>query len=392
MAATGGLMNRELTLDSLKAAFVRFCAWERDECRAILPPAVLVWLLGRGAREAVVKAGESDLILAADSGDVEIRISGAEIAATSFDAALAQRGLSRKSLNIVLEMPAPAFLIRRFDVPVAALGQLRQMLNAEIERRTPFRRDEVLIGEHVAVHGAKGKASVLMSLLRRDLIPSALEPSGITLGDLAAIRAETAPAGSLEPPAIPIKEATGTDRRFQRIALAMIALAALLAAAGLGATLWRQGQEAADLDARIADMSARAARVRQIADSASKESRLLSILHETRRKNARVAELWEEISRVMPDGAYLTDLHLSESKSGERSVELAGFAQSAVGLPLLFGQSKYFKEATLTAPITSDPKEKRESFSLRIKTLAPVPAAGNGSAGNNRPTNAETQR
>ncbi len=172
----------------------------------------------------------------------------------------------------------------------------------------------------------------------------------------------------------------------------MTALAALFVAAGLGATFWRQSSEAAELDARIADMSARAAHVRQIADAATKESRLLAILRETRRLNTPLADLWEEISRITPDSAYLTDFHLSESKSGERSVELAGFAESAVGLPLLFDQSKFFTEATLTAPITSDPKEKRESFSLRLKARAPVPVAGGGAASNDPPSNAETRR
>jgi general secretion pathway protein L len=179
----------------------------------------------------------------------------------------------------------------------------------------------------------------------------------------------------------------------------MVIVAAILAATGLAATFWRQNREAAELDAQIADMSARAAHVRQIADRASKESRLLFILHDTRRKSAPLTELWEEISRLTPDSAYLTDFHLSESKNGERSVELAGFAQSAVGLPLLFGQSGYFTEAALTAPITSDSQQKLESFSMRLQirtpppaTVAPTTANGAGAAAPERTENGEVRR
>jgi general secretion pathway protein L len=174
----------------------------------------------------------------------------------------------------------------------------------------------------------------------------------------------------------------------------MILIAALFTGVGLAATFWRQSQEADELDARIAEMSAQASRVRQIADRASKESRLLAILHEMRRRNALITELWEEVSRLMPDSAFLTDFRLGESKAGERSVELTGFAQSAVGLPLLFDQSKYFSEATLTAPITYDPKDKRESFSLRLRARAPVPVAAtvDSVSGNDRPTIAEPPR
>ncbi|HUO53726.1 MAG TPA: PilN domain-containing protein [Rhodoblastus sp.] len=371
MASTGGLMTREVNLASLQTALRRFLAWERAECRALLPPAVLNWLMGRGAREGVVKAGASELVLAAGPGAQEVRIAGGEIRETSLDAALARRGLSRKAAALVLEMPAAAFLTRAFDIPAAASGQAAQIVAAEIERRTPFRRDEVLAGQDVAPHEAKGKARVRMILLRRDLIAPALENCGLAPGDLAAIRAEGLGAGA---PIISLNQGAETDRNFQRLALALVALALLLVAAGIGATFWRQCVEAEALDARIAEMSARAARVRQVADGAAKESRLLTALHETRLKAAPLTEIWEEISRLTPDSAFLTDLRLSESKSGERSVDLTGFAQSAVGLPLLFDHSPLFSEAALTAPITADPKERRESFSLRLKTRpAPQP-------------------
>lgn len=366
--AANAFLTREFNLASLTSAFARFIVWEREQCRALVPPAAAAWLTGRGAREAVIRAGASELILPGDADDPEIQISGAEIAETSLDAALARRGLSRYSLAVVLEMPASAFLLRRIDVPTAALGHLPQMIQSEIERKTPFRRDEILTGWRVAPHEAKGKARAVLALLRRDLIAPALKNASLTLGDLTAIRADSSSDGSSQTPTIAIKAEGETENRFVRIALAMTALAALLVTIGLGAIFWRQSAEAEALDAQIADMSARAAHVRQVADRAGKESRLLATLRESRLKNPTLTDLWEEISRLMPDSAYLTDFHLSEAKNGERGVDLAGFAQSAVGLPLLFNQSRYFSEAALTAPITSDPKEKRESFSLRVKT------------------------
>ncbi len=374
MTATGGLLSREVTLDSLKAALLRFLAWESAQLRAALPAAAMRWLQAGGAREAVVKAGEPDLLVAAEPGQREIRISGAEIAATSLDAALARKGVSRKSLAIVLEMPAAAFLSRRFDAPVAALGQLSRIVEAEIERRTPFRRDDVLVGREVGPSGAGGKTSIRLALLRRDLIAPALAPSALALRDLARIRADSAPDPSNEPLSIAVGDGGGADRRFWRSASVMFALAVVLLIAGVGATFWRQSREADDLDAQIARMQARAAHVRQIADGAAKESKLASLLHDLRRDNPPLSELWEEISRIAPDSAFLTDLHLSEDKKGGRNVDLAGFAASAVGLPLLFDQSKYFAEAALTAPITSDARERRETFSLRLK-LRPGAAA-----------------
>jgi general secretion pathway protein L len=367
MKATGGFLKHEVTLDTLKSLFLRFYAWERTESELILPLAALKWLTGGGAREAVIKSGTADLILPAGSDDPEILISGAEIIATSLESALARRGLTRKALRIVLEMPDAAFMTRQFDVPVAALGHLPQLLQSEIDRKTPFRRGEVLIGRHVAPHESNGKANVWMSVLRRDLVAPALAPSGLVLDDLAAIRVEAVTGKAA--PIIVVNDGRAEARRFRRIAMAMVALAASFVVAGLGVTFWRQSREAEALDAAISEAYARAAHVRQIADRASKENRLRSVLHERRRRTPPLTQLWEEISRLMPDSAYLTDFHLSETRNGERQVDLAGFAQSAVGLPLLFDQSRYFSEAELTAPILSDPRERRESFSLRLKVL-----------------------
>ena len=157
------------------------------------------------------------------------------------------------------------------------------------------------------------------------------------------------------------------DRRFFRVAGVLAALAAALMLAGLGADFWRQSQQAAELDARIADLTEQAGKIRRSADRAGKEARLLQRLHEARRRDAPMTVLWEEISHLTPDSAYLSELRLAQDKDGERSAELVGLARSAVDLPLLYGRSRYVSEATLTAPITVDAREKMESFSMRLK-------------------------
>lgn len=354
----------EIRFTSLSSALRRFLDWERREAGRLLPLALRAWLVGRGARAAVASAGAGEISVADAPGAPGFRISGAEIASGSLDAALARRKLSRKGLAIALELPPKSFLLRRFDLPVAALSRLDALVDSEIERKTPFRRDELFIQTTVQPHAEPGKATVALTLLRRDLAAAALEGSGLLIDDLALIRSAPEPGVS----AHEIKLAgTGNDRRFFRAAGVLAGLAALLLLFGLAVDFWRQGEQAAELDTRIADLSGQAAKIRQSADRAGKESRLLERLREARRRDAPMTALWEEISRVTPDSAYLSDMRLTEGKDGERSAELTGLARSAVELPLLYGRSRYFSEATLTAPITTDPREKLESFSLRLK-------------------------
>jgi general secretion pathway protein L len=112
--------------------------------------------------------------------------------------------------------------------------------------------------------------------------------------------------------------------------------------------------------------------VRQIADRAAAESRLLSVLRNARRNGPLFSDLWEETARILPDGAFVTDLRLTEPKANERVLEIVGFADSAVGLPALFEKSPLFSHAGLTAAITPDPREKREGFSLQAKIDDPA--------------------
>ena len=75
----------------------------------------------------------------------------------------------------------------------------------------------------------------------------------------------------------------------------------------------------------------------------------------------------EETACILPDDAFLTDFRLSEPTPNGRTIDLVGFASSAVGLPARFNRSPLFSDAELTAPITPDPHEKREGFSLQAK-------------------------
>jgi general secretion pathway protein L len=147
------------------------------------------------------------------------------------------------------------------------------------------------------------------------------------------------------------------------LAVATLALTAL----GVGIFMWRQDEAVRELDEEIAKVSAHAASVRKIADEAIAQSRLLQSLREERARGPSFADLWEEVSRILPDGAYLSELRLSDAKSDERVLDLVGFAESAAGLPLLFDKSPMLADAALTAAITPNPLEKREAFSLRVK-------------------------
>jgi len=360
--------TRDVLQGSFTAAANRFFAWYRREFFSLFPPETVAWLTDRGDRQLLLRAGETDLWCLDARGGQNWRLPAAEIEADSLEEALARRDLARNAVRIGLEMDAGAFFVRRFDIPSVALANLPRLLTADIERKTPFRLAEVVHGHTTARNpSAPDKTRVALWILRRDLVADAAAHGGLDISDIAFIRPVGGPDPGEEKPVIEFESRKEISHRYRNIALALCAATLIFGVIGVAATLWRQAAVNEELDAKIQEMTARAARVRQVVDKASAESRLLSLLRSARRDQPLFADLWEETARILPDSAFVTDMRLSETKPDERALDIVGFASSAVGLPALFNKSPLFTDAALTAPITPDPREKREGFSLQAK-------------------------
>ncbi len=361
--------NKQIFKGALGAHAARAYAWYKAEFCSLFSPETVAWLFDRGDRKLVIRAGDSAKALRFADADQRAPgsiISASELLASSVDAALARRGVAREAAKIYLEIPRDAFFVRRFDIPAAAEANLPQLLLADIERKTPFRQSDVVYGHTLSRRAdAPGKYAVQLWILRRDIVAAALEGSGVAWNDLDQVAPERL-AGE-ETPMISLDRGAADPHWFRTAAIALAATAFLLFALGVVTLTLRQDQAEKEIDEKIAEFSQRAARVRKVADEAVLQSRLLQTLREERGRGPRFADLWEEVSRVLPDGAYLTEFRLSEGKTNESDIDLVGFADSAVGLPALFDKSPMFSEAGLTAPITPNAQEKREAFSLRVK-------------------------
>lgn len=365
---SSSIWRKEFFEGSLASAASRAWLWYRAEFFALFAPSTLAWLLDRGERRLLwrVGRGRSLRLLAADGQELGEPISAEELSSASIDEALERRGATRAATKIVLEAPREAFFVRRFDAPLAAQSDLPRLLAAEIERKTPFAPTDILHGHIAAPHPqSPGKLVVEHWILRRDLLPRLLDGSGLSVEDLDLAQPAPSGDGSAPVPTLAVGRAREAPHWERRAALILALTAAAFFALGSTITMWRQDRDAAALDAEIAEISRRAGEARKIADHAASESRLLATLREERAKYPALADLWEEVSRLLPDGAFVSDMRLVEAREGERSIEIVGLADSAASLPALFDRSLLFADARLTAPITPDPIEKRETFSMQ---------------------------
>ena len=81
-----------------------------------------------------------------------------------------------------------------------------------------------------------------------------------------------------------------------------------------------------------------------------------------------IAQILEELARILPDTAWLTDLRIEGD-----TVEISGLSTSAANLLPVLERSPHFVDAALAAPLTLDPREDKERFSLRVRVRRQPP-------------------
>jgi general secretion pathway protein L len=164
-------------------------------------------------------------------------------------------------------------------------------------------------------------------------------------------------------------EAAGAERRRGRLATVALAGCFLLLA---GVAVW---MPIAESSAQAVRLSARLSAAQRAAhESAAIQKgidRLLedrSFLSDRKRRAPTVSEVLNETTRLIPDGDWLTEFHISADE-----LQLSGFAVSSFALVGALERSPFFKGASFRSPVTRDAKTERERFSIRT-AVKPLPA------------------
>jgi general secretion pathway protein L len=84
-----------------------------------------------------------------------------------------------------------------------------------------------------------------------------------------------------------------------------------------------------------------------------------TFIADLRRRRPLVAQIIEEVSRLVPDNTSLFQLRIAGSR-----IELAGYSSDSAELIGIFEQSSWFSDAKFRAPITPDSRMRLERFNL----------------------------
>ena len=377
-------------LGSMMDAAGRFLAWWRDELLGLVPERVRRLLAAADAGLVLAQVDGGFAIIGAPAGRAAGQPDGAPAApaasgplsraeALAALAALAPMAASRGVASIGIRLAASQCFERRVELPKAARDDVRRMLSFDLERATPFRLAEVYTA-HLAAGGpsAKGRQRLRQLIVKRqtvdallaDVRTAGLEPAFVDCW-------QTTPASGLP---VDFLEAGGARRSglaaHVTLPRALAALALVLAGLTCMVALSRYVSALAEVRAQTAKVRAEAATVRGAQERAEAAVADLARLQRMKLAQVPTVEVLEELSKLLPDSVWLSDLRIDGD-----TLDIAGLAKSGAALPSLFVGSALFFDAALTAPVTLDAREDRERFSLRVRIRQPEAArqaAGSG--------------
>jgi general secretion pathway protein L len=329
MAATG----------TLTEAARKGWRWWTGELRSCVPRRVRALALSKDLR----------VELAAQS----ITIRRSARSATSFplpigaaDREAAVRMLKRRRVAIVFD--AGRAVTSAVELPLAAERSVHQALRYEVDRRTPFKADQVHLGYRVRLRDAAGRRLVVdMICVPKRLI----EPVRDILDDAQASIGNL----SVDLPQGVVDLAFNADRGAAGGAGRIVALGWAL---GLGAALAGVLVPLVRLE-DVAELRLKAARAgdleRQIAEITNREKALDAFL-----ADKAPLVLLAELARITGD-----DTHLTGFRFDGNSVSIDGSARSAAGVAQVIEGSPHFRNPTFRVAVTPTADD-AEHFSLSI--------------------------
>jgi general secretion pathway protein L len=373
MGALTDILSSELSAKrlwaQLPAAWRVFAGWWRSELLALLPESFVTCFRGTGG--PVIRLGvESDGVRVEGVSAAGRMVHGDSIAWPDYSVPALERrlsgmGLQRSDGIVGVLLPPASFFCRSFEIPVRARERVHAIARQELEHRTPFQAEGVYFGMVIAPRKEHSETlTIRQTIVRRDVVEAALHRLDLPLAGVSFVAPATGDAASL---AGSISLRPEPDRkvpftkRFLRIAIV-----ATVVMTGADAALfwWRQERTITAIEAQIAVVREQARTVRGLEQEIARIRSAVRTLEE-QRATVSTADLWRETSHLLPDHSWATDWRFRAGL-----VSIAGFSAAATELVGLFERSPVFAQARLDAPITFDPANARERFSLVVHSRA----------------------
>lgn len=257
-------------------------------------------------------------------------------------------------------------LIREVELPLAAEENLRDVLGFEMDRHTPFHRDQAWFDYRLLSRNAEqGRLRVRLIVTPRQAVEKALDglrSIGVPIRGLLPV--EAARTGLHD---INLLPADRCDRRSRIPGLLNLAL--FLVLLGLGATavqipIERQQAILDQLQPQLREARAAAEETRQLRQALEQAGEAARFMPRRLQARTDLLQVLEELTRLLPDDTWLRQVELDGP-----DLRLFGESGDAAALVPLLESSPMLAEVGFRSPVTKDPRSGSERFQLAMRLV-----------------------
>lgn len=314
------------------------------------------------ASDAVVvdTDGSNGLVLTSTSSPASV--AGADNAFVPLEDLFAKLARTKPLTTIVARLPLRVCFTRIVELPNAASRDFDRILSIDLERATPLKAKDVYARFVPIPSSGSGQAQAVRQFVVKRAIVERIRVAAEANG-LKLVRVECwNQTGTGVLPANFLDEARAPTASHHALAVrALAASVVVLAVCAVWLLVQREETALLELQQQTAALKLKAQAVRDKTAKAQAASAFVASFNSLRKETVSRAAILEEITHVMPDSAWLSDLKVNGSV-----VDISGLAPSASSLIPEIERSPYFIDAASTSPVTFDPHEDKERFGIRM--------------------------
>ncbi len=342
----------------------RFLGWWLGELRACIPRQLLSRRRKRYNELAMVLQTDGPVLLEIDkAGKVRSRV--ALDAGNSNIHRLTKRysNTKNRTARAGLRLPIDTCFTRTFALSREAEADAKQIAALELERKTPFKSSEIYWDCHVEEATSEDKLAVRQFVVKRAHLEDAasrLKQLGVPLSFIDVF--ETDPASPLNLNLLSSQQpAAKSGKGKLLLKYATFACCATLASAiYLGIDKKERALE--ELNAKVETTRKIALAVRKKLDTSTGANRTVIAMRKKKIETVPLIRIWNEITRVAPDTAYIEELRAAPDK-----IAIGGLASSAAGMIKAIEASPLFSGARFASQTITDSRSNKERFNITFK-------------------------
>ena len=246
------------------------------------------------------------------------------------------------------------------SVPAAAEARLREVMQHEIDRQTPFAPDQVSFEPRVLSRDPQTRQlKVELVVLPKARLDAALARLGPLAAGLAGVDVATTDGQRLGVNLLPLAGRSlrqNRGRDFNR----WLSLGVVLAlVAGMWLSLGNRQQALDDYSARVDSAKKQARDVRSLRNALRSSAEAANFLAKRRAQLPTTLEVLDDLTRRIPDSTSLEKISINDG-----NMVLIGQSQQASAMVGLLQGSALVRTPTLTGSVQTDPRTGKERFTL----------------------------